>query len=388
MRRMLAPLTRGATYRRGVYLLLGGVLALPYALLVDAFAHLLADHRTQRPLTLLVAAVVTPVTLVPAFLSGTRALQIAAVRWLLGIELPEPRAEPEREARLRSALWFAVHVVVGGAVGATLVVAVPLALVSLPRQHSVLTWMLAFAVLVAAGYAVAGLGALAATMAPVLLGPSVGERVAALEARAVRLAERNRLARELHDSIGHALTVTTLQAAAARELLDTDAAFARRALESIEDTGRGAMEELDQLLGVLRDDEPHRHRPQPTLEELDRLVDEARRAGAQVSLIVRGAVAEVPAAVSREGYRIVQESITNALRHAGPVPVDVNLTVERGLLTIEAANAGGTGGRRTGQGRGLAGMRERVALLGGAMSAGPDEGRWRLRVRLPVQRQP
>jgi signal transduction histidine kinase len=324
----------------------------------------------------------------PAFLTGTRALQIAAVRWLLGVDLPDPRSTPDRETRLRCALWFAVHLVVGGTVGAALVVAVPLGLASLPRRHGVLLWPLAIVLLVAVGYAIAGLGALAATMALVLLGPSVGERVAALEARAVRLAERNRLARELHDSIGHALTVTTLQAAAARELLDADAAFVRRALESIEDTGRGAMEELDQLLGVLRDGEPPRRTPQPTLDDLDDLVDEARQAGARVSLTVRGALAQVPATVSREGYRIVQESITNALRHGGPVPVFVSLTVERDLLTIEAANASGSDGRGAGRGRGLAGMRERVVLLGGAMSVGPHDGRWRLQVRLPVQRRP
>jgi signal transduction histidine kinase len=253
--------------------------------------------------------------------------------------------------------------------------------------------LLAVAALAAVGYAVAGLGSLAAAMAPVLLGPSVAERVAALEARAVVLAERNRLARELHDSIGHALTVTTLQAAAARQVLERDPAFARRALAAIEDAGRTAAEELDRVLGVLRDDRMPRPAPRRTLDDVDRLVDEARGAGADVSLTVDGAVGELPAVVSREGYRIVQESLTNALRHAGPVPVTVSVSVRDGLLTIEVDNPsprGGpaVGGQRIGPGRGLAGMRERIVLLGGALHAAGDDGRWRLHVRLPVQQKP
>ena len=103
--------------------------------------------------------------------------------------------------------------------------------------------------LIATAYAVAGLGALAALMAPVLLGPSPTERMAALQAEAQRLAEGNRIARELHDTIGHALTATTLQASAARELFDSDPAFARRALEAIERVGRDAMNDLDERGG-------------------------------------------------------------------------------------------------------------------------------------------
>ena len=122
--------------------------------------------------------------------------------------------------------------------------------------------------LVGTVYAVAGLGALAATMAPVLLGPSPADRIAALEARERRLAERNRLARELHDSVGHALTATTLQAGAARAVFDSDPEFARRALAAIEEVGRTAMDDLDHVLGVLRDagdtDRPRRSPRWPT----------------------------------------------------------------------------------------------------------------------------
>jgi signal transduction histidine kinase len=243
------------------------------------------------------------------------------------------------------------------------------------------------AILVGLGYAVAGLGALAASMAPVLLGPSQGERIAALEARAARLAQRNQLARELHDSVGHALTVATLQAGAARELLDADPEFTRRALWAIEETSRHAMDDLDHVLGLLRETAGERApiAPQRTLGQLDRLVADTRAAGLEVDAQISGAVGELPAAVSREGYRIVQEGLTNAARHGcGRVTVRVDVPAE--ALEIELVNGlrGATGSR--GGGRGLDGMRERVLLLGGRFDAGPDGDRWRVRASLPVPR--
>jgi signal transduction histidine kinase len=390
--RILTPLWSATTYRRGLFLLLGGVLALPYALLVAAFAQVWAQRRPWWPVMVLIAVLVAPVAVAPAFLGGTRVLEIAAVRWLLDVELPDPRTRPDREARLRCALWYAVHLVTGAVVGSVLVVAVPVALASAAGRRGVLLPLLAVAALVAVGYAVAGLGSLAAAMAPVLLGPSVAERVAALEAQALVLAQRNRLARELHDSIGHALTVTTLQAAAARQVLERDPAFARRALAAIEDAGRTAAEELDRVLGILREDRPARPAPPRTLDDVDRLVDEARGAGAEVSLRVDGLVGELPAVVSREGYRIIQESLTNALRHAGPVPVTVTVSVRDRLLTIEVDNPSprdrpAAAGKRPGPGRGLAGMRERIILLGGALHTSGG-GRWRLHASLPVQQKP
>jgi signal transduction histidine kinase len=386
IRRLLAPLVRGTTYRRGVYLLLGGVLALPYVLLGTVFARLLVTNRPERVLVLLLMAVTAVIATVPAFLTGTRALEIVAVRWLLQVELPDPPPTAERETRLRTALWFAVHLAVGAAVATALLIAIPLAFAYLGQWvpgNPLLLSVGGVALLLGLPYAVAGLGALAATMAPVLLGPSATERIAALEARAAQLAERNRLARELHDSVGHALTVTTLQAAAARELLDTDPAFVARALGAIEDAGRTAMDELDRVLGVLRDGEPARLAPVHTLADLDRLVHDAR---SEVSLTVRGDLAALPAPVSREGYRIVQECLTNALRHAGPVPVEVCLTVHSGAIEIEATNPSDNGGAVAG--RGLTGMRERVTLLGGTLRAGPEPGRWRVHARLPVQDEP
>jgi signal transduction histidine kinase len=392
VRAVLGPLVSGSTYRRGVHLLLGGVLLLPYVLLGVAFAQMW-QAGPPRALILLLLAVTSVIAALPAFLRATRTLETVAARALLGVDLPDPVADPPAlEARLRSALWFATHLVAGGAVGFALLVTLPMALVfiagfeveALPEIAPVWLSLIGVALLVALAYAVAGLGALAATMAPVLLGPSPAERIAALEAEAGQLAERNRLARELHDSVGHALTVTTLQAAAAREVLDSDPEFVRRALTAVEETGRAAMAELDQVIGLLRAADRAGPAPMRTLADLDRLLADARGAGTEVDLEVAGPLSGVPAVVSREGYRIVQESLTNAARHAAGEPVSLHVAVADGELGIEVANRLRGDQASVGGGRGLAGMRERVALLGGRMSAGPVDGAWRVAAWLPL----
>ncbi|MCM0676598.1 histidine kinase [Micromonospora phytophila] len=408
-RAVLAPLVAGSTWRRGVFLLLGGVLVLPYVLLVVTFAQLLTRSEIPRPLVLALLVIAAAIAVVPVFLDGSRALEIAAVRNLLGVDLPDPTPghRGDRETRLRGALWIATHLLTGGLVMAALFSAVPMALAFIAQQFGIgdeivgrerfgpldgrdTGWLTltGVALLVGLGYAVAGLGALAGSMAPVLLGPAQAERIAALEARTTRLAERNRLARELHDSVGHALTVATLQAGAARELLDRDPEFVRRALTAIEEAGRTAMDELDHVLGLLRETGggPAALAPQRTLADLDRLVADARASGVPVDARRAGDPADLPAAVSREGYRIVQEGLTNAARH-GRGPVALRVDVRPDALELELVNAlvrprradPGRGGR------GLDGMRERVLLLGGRLTAGPDADRWRVRVRLPFE---
>ncbi|MEU1215339.1 histidine kinase [Streptomyces sp. NPDC005790] len=214
-----------------------------------------------------------------------------------------------------------------------------------------------------------------------LLGPSPAERMTALEERTEQLLERNRIARELHDSIGHALTVAVVQAGAARTAGNPE--FTARALAAIEETGRNALDDLERVLRVLREsDVPVGARP--TLVEADRLLESARGSGVKLEVEMTGPLELVPGPVSREGYRILQESLTNVLRHAGAVPVRVRILVVEERLELEVANPLAGSRRGTGGGSGLRGMRERAALLGGKARTGPHEGEWRVHASLPL----
>ncbi|WP_328441727.1 histidine kinase [Streptomyces sp. NBC_00444] len=236
--------------------------------------------------------------------------------------------------------------------------------------------------LILLGALVVGSGELITRLALRLLGPSPAERLAALEERTDQLLERTRIARELHDSIGHALTVAVVQAGAARAA--GDPAFTDRALDAIEETGRAALEDLERVLGVLRESE----RPvssRPTLTDADRLLESARASGAKVDAELTGAVDTLPGPVSREGYRILQESLTNVLRHAGAVPVRVRIAVTDGTLGLEVRNPLTADIPGPGRGSGLRGIRERAALLGGNARTGPDRGDWQVHVELPLR---
>lgn len=236
--------------------------------------------------------------------------------------------------------------------------------------------------LAALALTVVGSGRLITALALRLLGPSPAERLAAMEERTEQLLERTRIARELHDSIGHALTVAVVQAGAARAA--GDPAFTDRALDAIEETGRAALEDLERVLGVLRESE----RPvsgRPTLTDADRLLESARASGAKVDAEFTGPVDTVPGPVSREGYRILQESLTNVLRHAGAVPVRVSVEVAGDALALEVRNPLTVAVPGPGRGSGLRGIRERAALLGGRARTGPDHGDWQVHVELPLR---
>lgn len=195
---------------------------------------------------------------------------------------------------------------------------------------------LGLAGLLALNCCAAGAGALLARWAPRLLGPTPADRLAAAEQRAAELAVRNRLARELHDSVGHALSAVTLQASAARRVFDSDPAFVREALAAIEETTWRTVGELDSVLGLLRQgDDEAAGGAGPGLTGLDGLLS---RTGVKVSYTAAGDLAAVPELVSREAYRIVQEGLSNALRHGGAAPVALRIAVDGEEVEIVMEN--------------------------------------------------
>ncbi|MBT2469623.1 two-component sensor histidine kinase [Streptomyces sp. ISL-66] len=245
-------------------------------------------------------------------------------------------------------------------------------------------WLLAPVPLVLLLVLVILLGEMITTIGRRLLGPSAAERFTALEVRTEQLLERTRIARELHDSIGHALTVAVVQAGAARAAGDPE--FTDRALGAIEETGRAALEDLERVLLVLRES-GRRPSQRPTLAEADRLLESARASGATVDAQLVGPLDQLPERVTQEGYRILQEALTNVLRHCGPVPVRVRVGMVSDRLDLEVTNP--LPDRPTvmaGSGSGLRGMRERAALLGGEAETGLYKGGWRVRARLPLKR--
>ncbi|MEO3890027.1 histidine kinase [Nonomuraea sp. B5E05] len=427
--------------RRWACLILGGALLMPYMMVGVLVAAIWQGENANvlLPTQIGVFVAVLPVVAATGLFLPVRALEVNAAQGLLGahVETPPRQAGRSWQERRRTAAWFTLHLAVGGVVSGCTLAIVPFTAFTLllpivgnptPVFGAVVTpgwnavsWALGgLATLAALVVVAAGAGALLARLAPVLLGPTPAERLAAAEEQARTLAERNRLARELHDSVGHALSVVTLQAAAAGRVLDRDPATAKTALAAIEQSARAALDDLDHVLGVLRDGDrsgardgthggirdgdhgadhggdhggprggdhdgggvPSR-RPQATLADLGDLV---AASGAQVRQDV-GDLSGVPAVVSREGYRILQEALTNAIKH-GRGPVLLSAGVQDGELRLEVTNAAGGDGARPSGGRGVAGMRERVRLLDGDLHAGPTQAGWTVSARLPLRSSP
>lgn len=218
------------------------------------------------------------------------------------------------------------------------------------------------------------------------------EQVAA--ARRAVIEERSRIARELHDVVSHAIAVTVLQSRGARRKLGQDEPAVRDALDAIETTNAAALSDMRRLLAVLRDteglDEQRRdHEPQPSLSRLEELVAEVRATGLSVELTLDGEATEVPPGVDLSAYRIVQEALTNVLKHAGrQASAAVRLAFGPRDLLVTIRDTGQTDGRPdrrdAGTGHGLIGIRERVAVVGGEVSAGPHpDGGFEVRARLP-----
>lgn len=197
-----------------------------------------------------------------------------------------------------------------------------------------------------------------------------------------RADERNRIARELHDVIGHSLTVSLLHVSSARLALQEDPAEAVAALEEAERLGRQSLAEVRQAVGLLRDDGSSRT-PLPGAGQLPQLVESFRRAGARVSYDVQGDPDHLPETTGLTVYRILQEALTNTARHAPGAAVEVRLTVadHETVLSVRSAGPPGVPNRA---GAGLPGMAERAAALGGQVDAGPEGPGWQVRATLPT----
>ncbi|MFE2143137.1 sensor histidine kinase [Streptomyces sp. NPDC059456] len=415
----IRPLLRGSTYSGMLFAVCGALASLPLLpLALVALAWRSAPEAVQAVLVLSVwAALVGAVGLARI----TRRALVGSARRLLKVPLPDPPAAPAPapapepgapagSGRWRTPLWLLLHVALGwtGTLVAGLLLLMGVALPghwlrgeaalslfgrSVRVEGGPLSWAVAFGCLVLAATVCALVTHALRWLAPRLLGPSAAERLALAAERELRLAERNRLAHELHDSIGHTLTATTIQAAVAGEVLAADPVAARAALRSIEDSARAALEDLDYVLGVLREQKAAQTAPHRTLADLPDLLERLRHAGAVVEPELSGALGQVQGTLSRAAYRIVQEGLTNALRHGAGGPIEVRAAAGPDALELRIVNRTGTGtgthhgaGAFPTSGHGLPGLAERVRLLHGDFEAGPQgPAHWRLAVRLPVR---
>ena len=186
--------------------------------------------------------------------------------------------------------------------------------------------------------------------------------------------------------IAHSVSVMTVQAGAAEEMLKTDPARAFEPVRAIQDTGRGALVEMKRLVGVLRDDdEDVGLAPQPGLGDVERLLEQMRNAGLRVDLRIEGAERPVPPGVDLSAYRVIQEALTNTLKHTGGAPAIVVVRFGDDALEVEVTDAGSAAPARRDSGHGLVGMRERVGIFGGTFDAGPGAaGGFVVRALLPL----
>jgi signal transduction histidine kinase len=406
-----APLWRLRTYAAALYL----ALALPIG--VTAFVLLTVGGALGAGLAVIWIGV--PILL--ALLATSRAFAAfdrGLANRLLGTAIPAPAAQRSHGGSLwtqvkalvrspttwRSILWlglrfplslvaFCVPVVVAG-VGLALIVA-PFTS-AFTGSHRVLDASGATAALCIAGgcalvvltaHVIDGIAWIHAALARSLLGPSRGEELALLAVRSERAESRADLARELHDSVGHSVTAAVLQASAARRVLHSDPKFADEALAAIEVQGREALEELDRVLAVLRD-ETGATRPAPTLEDVDELFSRTRATGQPLAVTLSGDFERVPAAVSREAYRVLQEALTNVMRHASGSAATVSLAVGERVLELSVDNGPGVAidPERASGGNGLRGVRERLRALDGTLTTSETgDGGYTLRAELPLR---
>jgi len=220
---------------------------------------------------------------------------------------------------------------------------------------------------------------------------SLLEREREVRAREAVADERARIARELHDIVGHALNLIVIQSGGAQRVFQSKPELARDSLASIESTGRQALTDMERMLGILRGTEEADEAlsPQPGLSQIESLAARVSEAGLPVEVTIEGTPVALPSSVDLSAYRIIQEALTNALKHAGPAHASVKIRYGPDSLELEITDDGrGASGEGAGSrqgGRGLIGMRERVGLFGGELSVGPRPGGgFRVHVRLPL----
>ncbi|MFJ4703576.1 sensor histidine kinase [Streptomyces anulatus] len=397
---------------RWLHLIIGGALLMPYFLVGTVLVGMTGGGKallTSVPAQFAAFAIALPMAAVTGFFPLVRPLSVAAARALCGVPpaLLADGPARTRQARVRTAGWYTLHLALGGIISGSTLALPPfaVAVAALPFFAGLrATWLLdgpellrgpwalalapfaGIAMLLALALAAAVAGEVLARRAPVLLGPTPEDRLAAAERRAADLAVRNRLARELHDSVGHALSAVTLQAGAARRVLDRDPEFVREALTAIEETTRRTVGELDSVLGLLRQDGEPGDEDTAYGPGLDALGGLLARCGVPVAYERQGDPDGVDPVVSREAYRIVQEGLSNASRHGGGgSPVRLLIAVRERELEIVMENPLGERPAVLGPGggRGLRGVAERAVLLGGRTQAGADGGLWRLTAVLP-----
>lgn len=382
------------TYSRTVFLAIGAAIFVAFGLL-EAGPLSILWRAAPRPaaVALVVVAALVPPSLV-AVVPVVRELEVLAGRALLH---PVGELWESGGSRWRAVGFVLAHLAAGGAAGTALAIGVPQAFTWAYGRWaaagstrlgdlsgaaaSVLFGIVLVLAVVGAVALTVLLGLAVARLAPLLLGPSDRDRLVAAEQRLAAEAEHRRLARDLHDGIGHALSVITLQAGAGQVARDPEQMH--KALQTVEQVARSAVADLDDALGVLRQGQSAPRAPVRSLGDVPDLVRTYVSGGLPVDVTLADP-GRVPDVVSREGFRVVQEALTNAERHGrGPVTMRTLLSGE--ALVIEIDNPVGARTKpRVGGGHGLAGLRERVRLVGGKVSVGPDGDRWRMRVELPV----
>lgn len=397
------PLRNPATYMGWVWLIVGGALTMPYMLLGEVAFGLMVGPEESSQLQFLdprIFLAIQPLVFGSSLVLPVRGLARAIARSLLRVSVAGSDEFTSWSTRWRTALWNWLHLCVGAVMAGITLALIPFAVAIMllpfssdPDQVDSLFldsgWHNPWGViagpllLLALVYLVAGVVWGIRKMAPFALGPSTSDRLKLAEDKSRQLAARNQLARELHDSVGHALSVITVQSEAATRLVDRDPAAATRAMEASGSAARFALEELDDVLGVLRGGSNAPRGPQRTLDDWPTLV---AASGVEVNADVEGSLEDLPPPVSREAFRIVQECLTNVIRHGDGL--QASLTIHRGndWLDITVTNmVGPVRAEESRTGTGLTGMRERALVLGGTVTVDVNDGKWRVNGRLPVK---